>query len=114
MKQYFAIIHKDEDNPYCVVFPDLPDCLSAGDTYAGAIQNATEALRCYAERTNGDMPVPRSFEELIAEKKVQKIAANAAFVGIPLLIKKGQIIDDKILSSRLGEAHNPTSERAGR
>ena len=92
MKHYFAVIHKGEDSAYGVVFPDLPGCLSAGDTYDGAIQNAAEALRRYAESTNGDMPEPRSFEELIADKNVRKKSGNAAFVGIPLLIEEGQTV----------------------
>lgn len=90
MKQYFAIIHKDEEKPYSVVFPDLPGCLSAGDTYSRAIDNAIEALRRYAEKANADLPEPKSFEDLIAEEEVQNFAANAAFVGIPLLMEKGR------------------------
>jgi predicted RNase H-like HicB family nuclease len=49
MRTYFAIVHKDEDSAVGVVFPDLPGCFSAGDTYDKAIANAHVALRLYAE-----------------------------------------------------------------
>jgi len=64
MRTYFAIVHKDEDSAVGVVFPDLPGCFSAGDTYNKAIANAHEALRLYAEaeRVAGrQLPKPRTF-----------------------------------------------------
>lgn len=104
MKQYFAMFQKEEDRPYSVVFPDLPGCFSAGDTYGGAIDNATEALRRYAERANGDMPEPRSFEELIVDEKVRRSAAKVTFVGIHLHFGKGQSISVDIAMDVIDQA----------
>jgi predicted RNase H-like HicB family nuclease len=80
MKNYFAIVHKDEDSAVGVVFPDLPGCFSAGDTYDKAIANAHVALRLYAEaeRNAGrQLPKPRTFEALYRDREVREEARRA-------------------------------------
>jgi predicted RNase H-like HicB family nuclease len=87
MKTYFAIVHKDEYSAVGVVFPDLPGCFSAGDTYDKAIANAHVALRLYAEaeRDAGrQLPRPRTFEALYRDREVREEARDAPFVGIRL------------------------------
>jgi predicted RNase H-like HicB family nuclease len=87
MKTYFAIVHKDENSAVGIVFPDLPGCFSAGDTYDEAIANAHEALRLYAdaERKSGrNLPNPRTFESLYADREIRAEAKGAPFVGIRL------------------------------
>jgi predicted RNase H-like HicB family nuclease len=37
---YIALIHKDHDTSYGVSFPDVPGCVSAGDTFEEAVDNA--------------------------------------------------------------------------
>ena len=46
MKQYFypAIFHTAEEGGFWVSFPDLPECLTEGDSMEGAYQMAIEAL----------------------------------------------------------------------
>ena len=98
MKNYFAIVHKDEDSAVGVVFPDLPGCFSAGDTYDKAIANAHVALRLYAEaeRNAGrQLPKPRTFEALYRDREVREVreeARGAPFVAIRL---EEQSIDTK-------------------
>jgi predicted RNase H-like HicB family nuclease len=87
MRIYFAIVHKDEDSAVGVVFPDLPGCFSAGDTYDKAIANAHQALRLYAEAelsAGRQLPKPRSFEALYRDPEVREDAQGAPFVGIRL------------------------------
>jgi predicted RNase H-like HicB family nuclease len=87
MKTYYAIVHKDEDSAVGVVFPDLPGCFTAGDTYDKAIANAHVALRLYAEaeRDAGrQLPKPRTFEALYRDREVREEAKGAPFVGIRL------------------------------
>jgi predicted RNase H-like HicB family nuclease len=70
-----------------VVFPDLPGCFSAGNTYDKAINNAHIALRLYAEaeaRAGRRLPKPRSFEALYQDAEVREEARGAPFVGIRL------------------------------
>jgi predicted RNase H-like HicB family nuclease len=87
MKTYFAIVHKGEDSAVGVVFPDLPGCFSAGDTYDRAIANAHVALRLYAEaerEAGRQLPRPRTFEALYQDRKVREEVKGAPFVGIGL------------------------------
>jgi hypothetical protein len=44
MSGYIALMHKDEGTSYGVSFPDVPGCISAGDTFEEAVSNAAEAL----------------------------------------------------------------------
>jgi predicted RNase H-like HicB family nuclease len=84
MKTYFTIVHKDADSAVGVVFPGLPGCFGAGDTYDAAIANAHVALRLYAEaeRDAGrQLPKPRTYEALY---RVREEAKGAPFVGICL------------------------------
>jgi predicted RNase H-like HicB family nuclease len=64
---YIALVHKDTGTSYGVSFPDVPGCISAGDTFEEAIDNASQALAGHLAvmEAEGD-PVPhaRSLEEL--------------------------------------------------
>lgn len=64
---YLALVHKDKDTSYGISFPDVPGCISAGDTFEEAIDNAAVALAGHlaAMRADGDgVPAPRSIEDL--------------------------------------------------
>jgi predicted RNase H-like HicB family nuclease len=63
-----------------VSFPDVPGCISAGDTFEDAIENAAEALAGHLAlmRADGDaIPVPRGFEELRRDPSFAEDAADA-------------------------------------
>ncbi len=80
MAGYIALVHKDEGTSYGVSFPDVPGCISAGDTFEEAVANAAEALAGHLAlmRTHGDpIPAPRSFEELKRDRKFVADAADA-------------------------------------
>jgi predicted RNase H-like HicB family nuclease len=64
---YIALMHKDDSTNYGVSFPDVPGCISAGDTFEEVVTNAAEALGGHfaAMRADGDpIPAPRSFDAL--------------------------------------------------
>ena len=78
MAGYIALVHKDAGTSYGVSFPDVPGCISAGDTFEQAVGNAAEALAGHfaAMQTDGDpIPAPRSFEAL---KRDPEFADNSA------------------------------------
>ena len=80
MAGHFALVHKDEDTSYGVSFPDVPGCISAGDTFEEAVANAGEALAGHLAlmRADGDaVPTPRSFEELRRDPSFVDDAADA-------------------------------------
>ncbi len=82
---YIALVHKDKGTSYGVSFPDVPGCISAGDTFGEAIDNASHALAGHLAvmAADGD-PIPnaRSLEELKqdAEFVDDSIDAVIAFV----------------------------------
>ncbi len=67
MASYVALLHKDEGTSYGVSFPDVPGCISAGDTFEQAVANAAEALAGHFALMQSDseaIPAPRRYEEL--------------------------------------------------
>ena len=70
MRGYIALVHKDAGTSYGVSFPDVPGCISAGDTFEEAVANAAEALAGHfaAMRADGEVvPTPRVFEAIKAD-----------------------------------------------
>jgi predicted RNase H-like HicB family nuclease len=82
---YIALVHKDKGTSYGVSFPDVPGCISAGDTFEEAIDNASVALAGHLAimAADGD-PIPRArnLEELKqdAEFADDSVDAVVAFV----------------------------------
>lgn len=78
---YVALIHKDVGTSYGVSFPDLPGCISAGDTMGEAMVNAAEALAGHLAlmRADGDrIPAPRSEDAIRADPALREDLAGAA------------------------------------
>jgi predicted RNase H-like HicB family nuclease len=60
MTGYVALVHKDDGTSYGVSFPDVPGCISAGDTLEEALANAAEALGGHLALMRKDHdPIPR-------------------------------------------------------
>jgi predicted RNase H-like HicB family nuclease len=80
MAGYIALVHKDEGTSYGVSFPDVPGCISAGDTFEEAVANAAEALAGHLALMHADgdvIPAPRSFDELKRDPSFIDDAADA-------------------------------------
>jgi predicted RNase H-like HicB family nuclease len=80
MAGYIALVHKEEGTSYGVSFPDVPGCISAGDTFEEAVANAGEALAGHLAlmRADGDaIPAPRTFEELKRDRAFVDDATDA-------------------------------------
>jgi antitoxin HicB len=59
-----SILSAEEGGGYLIEFPDLPGCISDGETVDEAIANGKDALFCWIEtaKQHGDeIPQPRSF-----------------------------------------------------
>lgn len=66
--RYIAFIHKDPDSIYGVSFPDMPGCISAGETIDEAVRCAVEALSGHVRmlEVDGDpVPQPRDFDAIM-------------------------------------------------
>lgn len=80
MRGYIALVHKDGGTSYGVSFPDVPGCVSAGDTFEDALANATQALSGHLAlmRADGDaIPAPRDFETLKRDRQFLDDAVGA-------------------------------------
>jgi predicted RNase H-like HicB family nuclease len=82
---YIALVHKDKDTSYGVSFPDVPGCISAGDTFEQAIDNASVALAGHLAIMKADeeaAPPARSIEELKNDMEFGEEAADAVIAFV--------------------------------
>jgi len=73
-----AVFEKGENKGYSVTFPDLPGCITEGDTIEEALRMAKEALELhlYGMEEDGDLiPAPTAPEKI-------KIDTEGAFVSL--------------------------------
>jgi predicted RNase H-like HicB family nuclease len=85
MAAYIALVHKDAGTSYGASFPDVPGCISAGDTFEEAVANAGEALAGHfaAMRADGEpLPAPRSFEALKRDPEFAEDSAGAIVIMV--------------------------------
>lgn len=80
MKQFLALVHKDDDSAYGVSFPDVPGCFSAADEYDDLVKNAAETLALWFE--DEPMMEPRGVEAVRGEV-ADDLAEGAFLVAIP-------------------------------
>ena len=86
--RYVAFIHKDPDSCFGVSFPDIPGCISAGDTLDEAVANGAEALAGHIKwmEADGDpVPSPRSLDEIRDDDGLEEDREDAVLVAIPLV-----------------------------
>jgi predicted RNase H-like HicB family nuclease len=82
---YIALVHKDKDTSYGVSFPDVPGCISAGDTFEEAIDNASQALAGHfavMEAGGDQIPSARGLEELKRDAEFIEDSADAVIAFI--------------------------------
>ena len=64
-----AIFEPSEDVGYCVSFPDLPGCLTQGDTISESIYMAIDVLELHLsglKEDNDEIPYPSPFNVIQA------------------------------------------------
>ena len=90
--RFVAFIHKEPDSSYGVSFPDLPGCVSAGETADEAIAGAAEALAFHVAGMRADeepIPSPRSLEQVLIDEDLAEDRAGASFALVPLIEDRG-------------------------
>jgi predicted RNase H-like HicB family nuclease len=86
MTHYVAIVEEEEGKAVGVWFPDLPGCVSAGDTLDEAMQNAAEALELWAGamiESGQQIPPPRSLTDLKGDPEIAQALATFMVALIP-------------------------------
>lgn len=69
VRDYYVELHwlpKSEGGGWHVTVPDLPGCMSDGDTVEQAMENVEDAIGCWiaaAERLGRDVPAPAVIHE---------------------------------------------------
>ena len=64
-----VVIHKEKDSDYGISVPDLPGCISAGETIDEAIAMIREAIELHVEGLIEDgeaVPVLRTIDAILA------------------------------------------------
>ncbi|MBI1867195.1 MAG: type II toxin-antitoxin system HicB family antitoxin [Methylocystis sp.] len=87
MPHYVAIVEEEEGKAVGVWFPDLPGCISAGDTLDEAMANASEALALWvdvAKEYGRTIPAPRSLAELKRDPEIADELRRYMVAVIPL------------------------------
>ena len=85
---YIALVHKEPGSAYGVSFPDLPGCVSAGDSFEDAAANAIEALGLHVEGMRADdeaIPAPSRYEDIMAAGDAWWQCEDATFTAVPLI-----------------------------
>ena len=85
-RTYFALVHKDPDSDYGVVFPDLPGCTSGGGTFEEAREMAREALALHLEGMAAygeDIPQPCSADVALAHEDAFDAIALIVVEALP-------------------------------
>jgi predicted RNase H-like HicB family nuclease len=90
--RYIAFIHKEPGSAYGVSFPDVPGCISAGDTIDEAVRNAVEALSGHVRMMEADgetVPEPRDFDAIMTDSSLAEDRAGAMTTVVPLVRDRG-------------------------
>jgi predicted RNase H-like HicB family nuclease len=96
MTRYVGILEKDEGSLWGIWFPDVPGCVTAGETMEEALANAPEVLALFAEvgaEHGEEMPLPRNLSELKQDPDVRAaLAKGDVAVLVPLVRNSGRTI----------------------
>ncbi len=113
MRYYPAFIVQDEGEAaegFGVVFPDLPGCVSAGETVSEAAEMAAEALALHVEgMTEDDLPLPPPsppgvMPDWLSEAPGRTITSVLVPVEVPGRSVRANITLDEALLGRLDAA----------
>jgi len=78
MREYVALIRKEENTDYWVDIPDLPGCVSSGETKEDAIANFQEALDIHMDtmrEDNLEFPEARPLANVLEAEKDEYLEA---------------------------------------
>ncbi|PJB72419.1 MAG: HicB family protein [Alphaproteobacteria bacterium CG_4_9_14_3_um_filter_47_13] len=76
--KYIALVRKEDNTDYWVDIPDLPGCVSYGDTIDDAMANFQEALDLHLEsirKSREPLPIPRSKEDVLGTEEEEWLQA---------------------------------------
>ena len=102
---YPAVIETDDVGGYGVFFPDLPGCVSAGDTEIDAVENAAEALGLYLQAMLDDRqlpPPPSALRDVPHDPEVQEVGRQ--LIKVPMKLERINVSFDGALLLAIDQA----------
>jgi predicted RNase H-like HicB family nuclease len=93
MRRYIALIHADSDHAFTVTLPDFPGLVASVEAFDKVRDLATGALGAQIEameRRGEALPVPSSFEALMADPRHAECAAIQVWAKGAKLPRPGQ------------------------
>lgn len=116
MAYFVALVHKAHPG-YGVTFPDLPGCISGGDTVDDALANAAEAAAMHIAGLSddgADVPVGRGVDDLRADPEFAEDFDGHELVSlVPVALPDKTVRINVTMESRLLAAIDRTAERLG-
>lgn len=114
----FTIRHltKEDGGGYLIEFPDLPGCMSDGETIDEAIENGQDAIRAWieaAKETNNKIPKPGELENQ-SGKWVQRVPKSIHLRLVNRAKEEGVSLNTLVitmLAESLGGESRSTKER---
>lgn len=103
---YPAVVDKDPDSDYGVVFPDFPGCVSAGSTLDAAVMGAHEALAGHVAlmvADGDDLPDPTPLEVAAARRDASTVAITLVPVILPGKAQRVNITMDEALLDEIDQ-----------
>ena len=111
-----AIVHRSADS-FDVSFPDLPGCISQGNSEQEALANAADAVAFHVEGlvAGGEaVPVPRSLDNLRADPEFADDFAGADILAlVPVTLPGRSVRINLTMDENLLAAIDRAAERSG-
>jgi predicted RNase H-like HicB family nuclease len=79
---YIALIHKEEASGYGVSFPDVPGVIAVANSLDEALREAAAVLAFAFEDWQGDLPAPRSLDDLRKDADFREWSADAVVAAV--------------------------------
>lgn len=90
MKSYYIAVVHEENGNFGVSFPDLPGCITAGESLGEALDHALEALAMHIEGMQEDgIDIPTPSEPSVVRDKALKDGEYYTLAPIPVNIESG-------------------------
>jgi len=117
IRYYPAIIERGDEPGFGVFFPDLPGCVSAGDTIEMAARSAEEALSLHLRGIieDGDpLPDPTPLDRIEPNSEVDEVCRVLVRVDLPgKAIRFNATMDEGLLSRVDAAARTQGMSRSG-
>ena len=104
---YMAVLEKESDSDYCIYFPDVPGCVTAGDTVGEVLANAEEALQFHIDgliRHGQSVPEPSEPDPGAVEQEVGTLGIAIIRARLPGRVRRINISVDETLLADIDAA----------